>query len=135
MYFIDVEGGQSTLIVTPAGESLLVDTGYDGFDGRDAKRILAAARDAGVRQIDYLLMTHFHQDHDGGIVELSRQMPIRTFFDHGDLVRESGGAGGVAVGADARGLRRLCVSAREREARRAETRETSCRSRAWMRSG
>ena len=87
MYFIDVEGGQSTLIVTPAGESLLVDTGYDGFEGRDAKRILAAARDAGVRQIDFLLMTHFHQDHDGGIVELSRQMPIRTFFDHGDLVR------------------------------------------------
>ena len=87
MYFIDVEGGQSTLIVTPAGESLLVDTGYDGFEGRDAKRILAAARDAGVRQIDFLLMTHFHQDPDGGIVELSRQMPIRTFFDHGDLVR------------------------------------------------
>ena len=87
MYFIDVEGGQSTLIVTAAGESLLVDTGYDGFEGRDAKRILAAARDAGVRQIDFLLMTHFHQDHDGGIVELSRQMPIRTFFDHGDLVR------------------------------------------------
>ena len=87
LYFIDVEGGQSTLIVTPAGESLLIDTGYDGVDGRDSTRILAAARDAGVKQIDYLLMTHFHQDHDGGIVELSRQMPIKTFFDHGDLVR------------------------------------------------
>jgi competence protein ComEC len=87
MYFIDVEGGQSTLIVTPAGESLLVDTGYDGFNGRDAKRIFAAARDAGVMRIDYLLMTHFHQDHDGGIVELSRQLPIKTFFDHGNLVR------------------------------------------------
>jgi competence protein ComEC len=87
IYFIDVEGGQATLIVTPAGESLLVDTGYDGFDGRDPKRILAAARDAGIRQLDYLLLTHFHPDHDGGIVELSRQMPIKTFFDHGDLVR------------------------------------------------
>ena len=87
IYFIDVEGGQSTLIVTPAGESLLVDTGYDGFEGRDSKRILAAARDAGIRQIDYLLMTHFHQDHDGGIVELARQIPIKTYFDHGDLVR------------------------------------------------
>jgi competence protein ComEC len=86
IYFIDVEGGQSTLIVTPAGESLLIDTGYAG-DGRDSTRILAAARDAGVKQIDYLLMTHFHQDHDGGVVELSRQMPIKTFFDHGDLVR------------------------------------------------
>jgi beta-lactamase superfamily II metal-dependent hydrolase len=86
-YFIDVEGGQSTLIVTPAGESLLVDTGYGGADGRDSKRILAATRDAGVKAIDYLLMTHFHPDHDGGVVELSRQMPIKVFFDHGDLVR------------------------------------------------
>jgi competence protein ComEC len=86
-YFIDVEGGQSTLIVTPAGESLLVDTGYGGADGRDSTRILAAARDVGVKVIDYLLMTHFHPDHDGGVVELSRQMPIRAFFDHGDLVR------------------------------------------------
>ena len=87
MYFIDVEGGQSTLIVTPAGESLLIDTGYGGSDGRDSTRILAAARAAGIKQIDYLLMTHFHPDHDGGVVELSRQMPIGTFFDHGDLVR------------------------------------------------
>jgi beta-lactamase superfamily II metal-dependent hydrolase len=87
IYFIDVEGGQSTLIVTPAGESLLVDTGYAGFDGRDARRILAAALDAGIERIDYLLVTHFHQDHDGGVVELSRQMPITTFIDHGDLIR------------------------------------------------
>ena len=87
IYFIDVEGGQSTLIVTPAAESFLIDTGYGGSDGRDSTRILAAARDAGVKQIDYLLMTHFHPDHDGGVVELSRQMPIKTFFDHGDLVR------------------------------------------------
>jgi competence protein ComEC len=86
IYFIDVEGGQSTLFVTPAGESLLVDTGY-ATDGRDSGRILAAARDAGVKQIDSLLMTHFHQDHDGGVVELSTKIPIRTFIDHGDLVR------------------------------------------------
>jgi len=86
IYFIDVEGGQSTLLVTPAGESLLVDTGYNA-DGRDSARILAAARDAGIRQIDYLLMTHFHPDHDGGVAELSTRIPIRTFIDHGDLVR------------------------------------------------
>jgi competence protein ComEC len=83
-YFIDVEGGQSTLIVTPAGESLLVDTGY-AVDGRDAARILAAIKDAGISRIDYLLLTHFHPDHDGGIVELSRKIPIDTFFDHGSL--------------------------------------------------
>jgi competence protein ComEC len=87
IYFIDVEGGQSTLIVTPAHESLLVDTGFAGFDGRDPARIVAAARDAGVSRIDYLLLTHFHWDHDGGVVELARQMPIRTFVDHGDLDR------------------------------------------------
>jgi competence protein ComEC len=93
IYFIDVEGGQSTLIVTPAGESLLVDAGFPGagtFDSkpgdprqaRDAQRIVAAARAAGVTQIDNLLITHFHADHDGGVVELAQLMPIGTFIDH-----------------------------------------------------
>ena len=85
LYFIDVEGGQSTLIVTPAGESLLVDTGYGGNDGRDARRIMAAVRDAGLTRIDYLLITHFHQDHDTGIVDLAPQIPIGTFVDHGGV--------------------------------------------------
>jgi beta-lactamase superfamily II metal-dependent hydrolase len=83
IYFIDVEGGQSTLIATPAGESLLIDTGYAGNEARDARRIMAAVRDAGLKQIDYLLTTHFHPDHDGGVVELAKQIPIRTFIDHG----------------------------------------------------
>jgi competence protein ComEC len=93
IYFIDVEGGQSTLIITPDRHSLLIDTGFAG-DGagfrpgdpklaRDANRIVAAAQDAGITQIDYLLITHFHADHDGGVVELSHLMPIRTFIDHG----------------------------------------------------
>jgi competence protein ComEC len=93
IYFIDVEGGQSTLIVTPERHSLLIDSGWAG-DGtgfrpgdphvaRDANRIVAAARDAGITQIDYLLITHFHVDHDGGVTELARLMPIRTFIDHG----------------------------------------------------
>ena len=64
IYFIDVEGGQSTLVVTPAGQSLLIDTGFAGFDGRDAGRIVEAARAAGITQIDYLLLTHFHWDLD-----------------------------------------------------------------------
>ena len=55
IYFIDVEGGQSTLIVTPAGQSLLIDAGYPGIDARDPDRIMAAVRDAGVKRIDYLL--------------------------------------------------------------------------------
>ncbi len=96
IYFIDVEGGQSTLMVTPGGESLLVDTGWAGngsrgskpgnpSQSRDANRILAAARDAKLKQIDYALITHFHSDHDGGVVELVQLIPIRHFIDHGSL--------------------------------------------------
>src|SRR5207253_2608311 len=86
IYFIDVEGGQSTLIVTPAGESLLVDTGYAANDGRDPNRVAAAATAAGLKQIDYLLLTHFHGDHAGGVPELSRLLPIRTFIDHDTII-------------------------------------------------
>lgn len=84
-YFIDVEGGQSTLIVTPAGESLLIDAGYAAREGRrDADRIVAAARFAGLDHIDYLLVTHFHPDHVGGVPELAAQLPIGTFIDYGE---------------------------------------------------
>jgi len=79
IYFIDVEGGQSTLIVTPKHHALLVDTGWAG---NSASRILAAAHDAGLKQIDDLMITHFHSDHDGGVPELSRLIPILTFIDH-----------------------------------------------------
>ena len=70
VYVIDVEGGEATLFVSPSGESLLVDTGWPGFDGRDADRILAAARQAGIKQIDYLVITHYHADHVGGTAQL-----------------------------------------------------------------
>jgi competence protein ComEC len=96
IYFIDVEGGQSTLIVTPAGESLLVDTGFaaNNFNdtsnrGRDARRIVAAARGAGLKRIDYLLTTHFHADHDGGVTDVAAQIPIDTFIDHGTVPPEA----------------------------------------------
>jgi beta-lactamase superfamily II metal-dependent hydrolase len=83
LYFIDVEGGQSTLMVTPGGQSLLIDAGYPGLKGRDADRIVKAARDAGIKRIDYLLVTHMHEDHNGGVPELQRRMPIGTFIDYG----------------------------------------------------
>ena len=83
VYFIDVDGGQSTLFVTPAGKSLLIDTGWAGNDGLDAKRIAAAAKDAGVSKIDYVLLTHYHADHTGGVPELVQQIPVGTFIDHG----------------------------------------------------
>ncbi len=83
IFFVDVDGGQATLIVTPAGESMLVDAGWPGHDARDAKRIAAAAREAGVSRIDYFLMTHYHRDHAAGTPELLSQIPVGTFVDHG----------------------------------------------------
>jgi len=84
IYFVDVEGGQSTLFVTPKGQSLLVDTGWADFDGRDAGRIVAAAKDAGINRIDYVLLTHYHPDHSGGLPQLAERIPIGTVIDHGE---------------------------------------------------
>jgi competence protein ComEC len=91
VYFVDVEGGQATLFVTPTGESLLIDTGWDGNNGRDADRIVAAAKSAGLTKIDYVLITHFHEDHVGGAPQLAARIPIGTFIDHGEN-RETGDA-------------------------------------------
>ncbi len=85
-YLIDVEGGQSTLFVTPSGQTVLVDTGWAGFDGRDADRIAKTCQDAGVKQIDYLLITHFHADHVGGVPAIAAKIPIRNYVDHGESV-------------------------------------------------
>ena len=83
LYFIDVEGGQATLFVSPSGESMLVDTGWPDFAGRDADRIVAAAKLAGVKRIDYLVVTHYHADHVGGVPALAQRIPIVNFIDHG----------------------------------------------------
>lgn len=89
IYFVDVEGGQATLIVTPAGESMLVDAGFPGFEGRDAQRIRAAADKAGVHKIDHLVVTHHHGDHIGGVPQLADLMRIAHFIDHGPTVETS----------------------------------------------
>lgn len=82
MYWIDTEGGAATLIVTPAGESVLIDSGNPG--GRDADRIYQVARQvAGLQQIDHLVTTHWHIDHYGGAAELARLMPIGEVIDKG----------------------------------------------------
>ena len=83
VYFIDVEGGQSTLFVTPAGQSLLIDTGWPGNNYRDADRIAATAKQAGVSKIDYVLLTHYHADHTGGVPNLVSRIPVGAFIDHG----------------------------------------------------
>ena len=89
VWFIDVEGGQSTLFLTPSGQSLLIDTGFPGNNGRDADRIAAAAKQAGVSQLDYLLITHYHGDHVGGVPAIAERLPIKTFIDHGDTVEKT----------------------------------------------
>jgi beta-lactamase superfamily II metal-dependent hydrolase len=86
IYWIDAEGGAATLIVAPSGESLLVDTANRAPDDRDAKRILIAAQQAGLKQIDILLTTHFHGDHIGAMPALARMIPIMMYMDHGESV-------------------------------------------------
>ncbi len=88
IYSIDVEGGQSTLFVSPAGESMLIDAGSAGE--RDAGRIVAVARQAGLSQIDVMLVTHYDGDHVGGVKDVSDRIPIKTFVDHGPRVTPAG---------------------------------------------
>lgn len=83
VYFVDVEGGQSTLFVTPEGHSLLIDTGWPDHEGRDANRIVEVAKKAGLSRIDYVLLTHYHDDHVGGVPQLVARIPVGTFIDHG----------------------------------------------------
>ncbi len=96
IYFIDVEGGQATLFVTPEGKSLLIDTGWPGNNGRDADRIAATAKDAGIKKIDFVLITHYHDDHVGGAPQLAAKIPVGTFIDHGEN-RETSDAGASRV--------------------------------------
>ena len=114
IYSIDVEGGQATLIVSPSGASMLVDTGWPGNNGRDADRIQAAMKDAGISRIDHLLITHFHVDHVGGVPNLVARVPVGEFLDHGpnredsDSTREGYAAYQKAIGTSRIGL---CIRA------------------------
>ena len=89
IFFIDVEGGQATLIVSPSGHSMLIDTGWRGFNGRDAERIWQAAKSVKVKQLDYVVITHYHRDHVGGVQQLADRMKIGTFIDHGPNLEDS----------------------------------------------
>jgi beta-lactamase superfamily II metal-dependent hydrolase len=88
IYVVDVEGGNATLFVSPSGESLLIDAGNGGMGAaRDAGRIVEAAKDAGITQIDHMITTHWHGDHYGGLGELASRIPIKRFIDHGANVQ------------------------------------------------
>jgi competence protein ComEC len=88
IYVVDVEGGNATLFIAPSGESVLIDTGNGGAAAaRDAGRIMAAIKDAGLQQIDHLITTHWHGDHFGGMAELASHVTIKEFIDHGGNVQ------------------------------------------------
>ena len=88
MYLIDVEGGNATLFVAPGGETMLIDTGNGGAAAnRDADRIAAAAKDAGITRIDHLITTHYHGDHFGAMAEVAARLPVSQFIDHGPNVQ------------------------------------------------
>src|ERR1700681_3679496 len=88
IYVLDVEGGNATLFVAPSGESVLIDTGNGGAAAaRDASRIMAAVKDAGLTQIDNPITPHWHGDHFGGMAEFAGRIPIRNFIDHGPNVQ------------------------------------------------
>ena len=89
IYWIDVEGGASTLFVSPTGESLLFDTGNPGNGDRDAKRIFETAKKAGLTRIDHVVISHWHGDHVGGLEALSKMIPLGKFYDHGDQVEQA----------------------------------------------
>jgi competence protein ComEC len=89
IFFIDTEGGQSTLVASPSGQAMLIDTGYAGFGGRDANRIAIAAKLAHVKRINVLFLTHHHQDHAGGVKNLLEVMKVDAFWDHGGDVEKN----------------------------------------------
>jgi beta-lactamase superfamily II metal-dependent hydrolase len=90
IYWIDVEGGAATLIVTPTNESILMDAGWLRSDERDAQRIQAAMTDAGIDRLNYFITSHFHSDHVGGLTALANRVVIDQFIDHGDSVEVEG---------------------------------------------
>src|SRR5258708_18798661 len=89
IYFIDVEGGQATLIVTPSGQAVLIDTGWRGFNSRDADRIAKAAKNGHAKELNYVVITHYHRDHVGGVPQLLDRMKVGTFVDHGSNTEDA----------------------------------------------
>jgi competence protein ComEC len=89
MYAVDVEGGKALLIVSPSGQSMLLDAGNPGSDGRDASRIVEACQSAGVKRIDYMVVTHYDGDHVANVPALLERIPAVTFVDHGENVQKN----------------------------------------------
>jgi beta-lactamase superfamily II metal-dependent hydrolase len=89
IYVVDTEGGKAVIIVTPAGETMLIDAGYPRPDNRDTDRIVAAAQAAGIKQFDYIVATHYDADHSGNVPRVDARIPGRVFVDHGPMMPEN----------------------------------------------
>src|ERR1039457_1570113 len=87
IYVIDVEGGKSVLVVSPSGQSMVIDAGWPASNNRQAstERIVDAVRAAGLKRIDYLVISHFDIDHIGDVPQLVSKIPVGHIFDHGDM--------------------------------------------------
>jgi beta-lactamase superfamily II metal-dependent hydrolase len=90
MYVVDVEGGKAFLLVSPSGQSMLLDAGTPGSATNhvNADRIVEACTAAGVKKIDFMVATHYDGDHVGGVPAVAERMPIVTFVDHGESVQK-----------------------------------------------
>jgi beta-lactamase superfamily II metal-dependent hydrolase len=90
MYAIDTEGGKALLIVSPSGQTLLIDAGYPTPDDRDTNRIVSLAQSLGIKSFDFIMPTHYDTDHAGNIPRVDARIPVRTFVDHGELIATAG---------------------------------------------
>src|SRR5579862_7528281 len=86
LYAIDTEGGKALLIVSPSGQTLLIDAGYPTPDDRDTNRIVSLAQSLGIKSFDFIMPTHYDTDHAGNIPRVDARIPARTFVDHGELI-------------------------------------------------
>ncbi len=89
MYAVDTEGGKALLLVSPSGQSMLIDGGFPGFDDRDALRVEEAAKAAGIKQLDFLVVTHYDLDHVGNVPAIAARLPVANFIDHGPSVAKN----------------------------------------------
>ncbi len=116
MYVVDTEGGKALLLISPSGQSMLVDAGFPGFNGRDAIRIAEAAKAAGVTKFDWLVVTHYDVDHVGNVPDTVARVPAAAFVDHGPpVVNDQMTARGFAAYQEAAsGARRIVVKPGDR---------------------
>lgn len=100
IFWSDTEGGAATIIVTPGGQVLVADAGWPG--ARDPDRIVKILTQIGAKKIDYMIVTHYHTDHVGGVIDLAGKIPITTFVDHGPSVEAGADAAYATLAAGKR---------------------------------